>query len=321
MSILPISDEWEFYGEPGLLPATDGDAVSLFDYSGKGRTLGITGATAPILKTNIVNGKTVIRFNGTTDPLANATNINIRCGFIVSKYNGATFSNYAGLLSGLTNFDLLTGNIGSSNFFDFQLPTKFEFRSNDRIYSANQAKAPMNAFKLTVFKFWGNPYPLDGIQLGKQRNVNGTKWNGDIGFLALTKRNLHEDIIADYTKKIALHFGLTMADVYPYQADWNGHTEEPEIGINFYDPPEGERISEVTSPLKQTLDLKFSGADQTEIDTFKPFFNARFTQAMPFIYRDYRFTPPRDFEGYFDSLYEIAGEGNDFSYGFKMREK
>lgn len=321
MSILPITDEdsWEFYGEPGLLPANDGDVVPLFDYSGNGRSLAITGTTAPILKTNVVNGKSVIRFNSSTDPLANTANINIRCGFVVSKYSASTFPSYAGLLSGLNNIDVLTGNSGDTKFFNFN-HLKYDFRSNDRIYPANQAIAPMNVFQITFFKFWQGSIPLDGIQLGRQRTLN-RKWIGDIGLLALTNRNLDEDIIADYTKKIATHFNLTMADVYPYQADIGGHNEEPEIAVNFYDPPEGNRISEVISPLKQSLDLKFSSADQVEIDFFKPFFTSHYQTGLPFIYRDYRFTPPRDVEGYFDAPYEISGEGNNFAYGFKVREK
>lgn len=317
MAILPISDGWEFYGEPDLQGPVNDDDASLDDFSGNNRHLD-NNKIHPIFKTNIINGHSIIRFDGLADPLENLTNITVRSGFIVAKYNGATFSDYKGLLSGRVTQDILTGNGSGVVFFNFSHPS-FEFRSNHRIYAQNAAPAPMNAFHIIFFKFWLGT-TLDGFQIGQQRTFTDRKWNGDIAFLALTKRNLHEEEIHDYTLKLATYFNITLPSVYPYQADYNGHGEEPEQDINFYDPPEGARITEVVSPSKDSFELKFSGADSAEIDYFKDFYKTHYEAGLPFIYRDYRFGLPRDFEGYFDSPPQITGQRGEFAYAFKMRQ-
>lgn len=322
MSLTPIGTEsgCELYCEPHLEGYADGEEVpSLPDHSGHNRHLSTT-KNQPIFKTGILNGKSVIRFNGSTAPLLYTPSIfKIACGWIVAKYNGATFSNYAGLLSDALNIDILTGNIFDTKFYDFGY-SKFEYRADDRIYRSDNAVAPMEEFKVIFFRFW-NPIVVGSIQLGQQRDFTDRRWIGDIAFLSLYSINFHEEEIRHHSKTIADNFGLTLADVYPYLADIKGAKEEPEHNVNFYDPPEGDRISETISASKRSLELTFTAADQEEIDTFLSIYNSHYSQGLPIIYKDYRFTPPRDFEGYFDSAYEISGENNDFSYGFKLREK
>lgn len=319
MALLPLGDGCEIYCEPELMGNGNGNLVfSLTDYSGKNRHL-TADNNQPISYTGVLNGKSVVRFNGSQNPLSKTAAFTINCGWIVANFNGAAFNTFNGLLSGTVIGDILTGGSGTTNWFNFGVE-KYEYRSSGRIYPGSNAPAPMNSFKIIFFRFW-KPIVVNSIQLGQQRDFTDRKWNGDVALLAFYSKFFDEEEIQNYTTAIAANFGLPLPDAYPYQSDIKGVKEDSEHSVNFYDPPEGDRISESLSASKKSLELNFSGADQTEIDYFLSFYNSHYEPALPFIYRDYRFTPPRDFEGYFDSPYEIGGENNDFAYGFKMRQK
>ncbi len=309
----------ELYCDANLLSLANGaNVLSFTDQSAHLRHL-TAASSYPTFQTNVINGKSIVRFNGSQNPLKNTAHFTVSCGWIVAKFNGSSFSDYKGLLSDLVNQTILVSNNSGANFFNTGIEF-FEFRSNDRIYPQSNAPAPMNAFKLIFFRFW-KPIVVDGIQIGQQTTFSSRKWNGDVAFLALYSRNFHESEIREYSKILADNFAITLADVYPYQSDVNNTPEKIAQSVNFYDPPEGDRISEVIGNAKRTIDLKFSVANQTEVKEMKTFHAAHYAAVVPFLYRDYRFTPPEDIEGYFDSQYELDGANNDFNYAFKFKEK
>lgn len=317
--LLPTGDGCELYCEPQIMGLTDTDDVSsLTDYSGKNRHL-TESDPVPTYHANVVNNKGVIRLDASRNALKNAAVFTIRCGWIVAKFTGATFPTFNGLLSGITTQDILTGNSGGATFFDFG--NKYlEFRSNDRIYPASAAPAPMNGFRTLFFRFW-NPIITDGIQLGQHRTFTDRRWTGDIGLIGLFSRDFHEEEIRNYSKAIADNFALPLADVYPYLPDRDGVPQRPAQSVNFYDPPEGDRISEVLDDPKEIFNLKFSGADQTEVKEMRKFWKDHYAPALPCIYRNYKVTPPEDVEGYIDSPYELDGADNDWTYSFRFKEK
>jgi hypothetical protein len=261
----------------------------------------------------------VARFDGSQQPLRNSSLIPVRCGWVVAKYNASMFPDYKGLLSTFANYGVLVGNIGDVEWFDWQLPP-WEFRSDDRIYPQSTFPGPMNQFKVLFFRFWDGPLNLDGIQLGADRNF-GRLWNGDVALLALYSRDFTEEEIRAHTQKLASNFGLAaLADVYPYQADVSDTAETSLRTVNTYDPPEGDRIVEVLDAPKRLLNLKFSVAGEAEARAMKKFHRDHYPE-VPCIYRDYRFTPPEDIEGYINSPYELEGSMGDFQYSFAFREK
>lgn len=319
----------ELYCEADTLVLSDGASVSNFDdLSGKSRHL-TAASSQPIFKAAIVNSKAVVRWSGTSNPLTNAASIpGVKCGWIVAKYDGATFAaDYPGLLTSLSSFGLLLGRTtGSTLWFDadtINLNLKVEHRENDRIYPHDAVPAPMNAFKVIFFRVWGTVMPtFDGVSLGQDRGFTARKWKGDVALLSLYSRDFTEEEIRSYSKAIAANYGLTLADVYEYQADaFGGHDEEGEQGINFYDPPEGDRIAEAYNDRKRVIDLKFSAAPESEVKYMKAFFASHYPSATPFLYRDYRVTPPEDIECYLDSQYTLNGANYDSNYGFSIRER
>lgn len=315
---LPL-DGCELYLDAAYNFTTHGNPVSVLpDISGNGRNL--TSATSqPTLQTNVVNGKPVIRFNSST-PLTNTTaGFHVRCGFAVVKYDGATFPAYTGLLTGMNNAAVLVGNIYDTRWFDF-LDPNVEIRSNDRIYPINNAPAPMQQFRIVFFRYWASTMWMDGVQLGGDRYFTGRMWKGDVAMLALYSRDFLEEEIRACSQRLAQAYALTLADVYPYQADSADLTETPLQTINLYDPPEGDRVVEVLDTPRRLLNLSFSSANQNEVRTMKTFHAAHYPE-VPCLYRDYRFTPPEDILGYIDSPYQIEGSTNEFAYAFAFREK
>lgn len=316
----------ELYCYADDLALADGDLVANFEDEATGTDL-LCSSSKPVYKTAILNGKAVVRWNGSQNPLTASRSIaGVRCGWIVAKYSGASWAvDFPGLLSSLASYALLVGNTtGDAIWFNPALlvaPDLFEYRSNDRIYPSASAPGPLNAFKLIFFRVWGDPLTLDGVSLGQDRGFTARKWTGDVALLALYSRDFVEEEIRSLSKTVAANFALTLADVYEYSADVDGHGENPDQMINFYDPPEGDRISEVVTASKRTIDLKFSAANQIETQYLKSFHAAHYGPATPFIYRDYRVTPPEDIEGYFDSQYDLGGANNNFNYQFTFRER
>lgn len=319
--MLTPNDNCELYIEPQLdtIYAPGQPAGYFADYSGKNRAM-VADSDYPFYSTPALNGKAAIAWLGANKPLKNSAVFPVHCGWIVARYGGAAFSTYNGLLTDLNSIGVLVGNgNGSTNFYDFGIEF-YEFRSNDRIHPASNAPAPMNAWRVIFFRFW-SPVVFNGVQLGQQFGLTDRKWSGSVALLALYSRSFIESDIRRYSKVISDNFALPLADVYPYQADTDGVQENPAQSVNFYQPPEGERISEVLGNPKRVLDLKFSSADQKELQTMKSFHAAHYAPALRTVYRDYRVTPPEDIEGYIDSQYQADGANNDFSYGFRFKEK
>lgn len=319
--LLP-TEHCELYIEPQLDGYPAGSvAPSYYDHSGNDRTISAA-SNYPLNSTPAINGKAAIYWDGTMNSLANAESFPVQCGWIVAKYNDAAFpsgaNGYKGLLTDLDSLPVLVGSQESANFFDFGYEF-FEFRTSDRIRPVNNAPAPMTAYKVIFFRFW-QPRVFNGVQLGQDRNLTGRKWKGFVGLLALYSRNFCESDIRKYSKIIADNFALSLADVYPYQSDKNAPRNSVQ-GVNFYDPPEGARISEVLSDAKISFDLQFTSRRQAEVNEFLDYHESHYAPALPCIYRDYKFIPPRDYEGYIDSPYDLDGAVNNFSYSFRFKGK
>ncbi|MBS1793345.1 MAG: hypothetical protein JSS81_05795 [Acidobacteria bacterium] len=309
----------ELFCEANLMTQTNGSTVSSFtDQSVNNRHL-TAASSQPTFQTGVINSKPVIRNTGSQNPLVNNSTFTFRCGWILAKYNGSSFPDYKGLLTDTISQGILVGNNTGTNFFDF-LTDFYEFRTNDRIYPASAAPAPMNAFNLIFFRFWRN-ITVSGIQLFQDRTFTTRKWAGDVALLILASRNFSEQEIRSKSAAIAAGYNLTIADVYPYQADLRGVQQTPSQSVNFYDPPEGDRISEVLSDPKRELDLKFSSRRSDEVAAMKTFHAAHYGPALPCFYRNYNVTPPEDIEGYIDSPYELEGGLNNFNYSFTILEK
>lgn len=315
----------ELFCEASNLALADNANVTSFtDQSVHSRHLTASSAY-PTNQTNEINGKPVVRFSG-SNPLKNTSQFTIRCGWILAKYDAAAFPDtadgYKGLLSDLVDKVILSGKRNTAEFYDNNFEF-FEFRSNDRITSENDlgelhAPAPMNAFKLIFFKFWTN-LDVNGIQLGQELNNANRKWSGDVALLILTSRDFCESEIRAKSEAIATAYNLTLANVFPYQADKASTFSDSRL-VNFYDPPEGDRILEAIDDTKQVLSLKFTVRQQSEFKKARIVHRNNYPD-IPIIYRNYNIIPPEDVEGYISSELEWSGAVNNMNYGFELQEK
>lgn len=315
-----VQTNLELFLEAQTQTQTTGQSVSSFnDLSGNNRHL-IASSNQPTVA--VSGGFKEIRIQRTNNVLKHVGYFVVKCGWILAKING-NFLSYDGLLTDLIDLGILVGKPSSSVFsdvadFGFEF---WDFRLNDKIYPKENAPAPIDQFKLIFFNSYVRS-GVNGIQIGKDRNNSGRDLDGSVRMVALYSEGFNsEEEIRAQSEVIANFYGLTLADVYPYQADIKGASENPAHSVNFYDPPEGARISESLDDSRRIIELKFSAADQKEVKAVKKLYADHYAQAAPFIYRDYRFTPPEDIEGYLDSLYELEGENNDWIYSFKIREK
>lgn len=98
------------------LSLNDGDAVSTWtDSSTNGNDFTGTTTTRPIYKTGIVNGKPILRFDGTDDILTATSSATYRTIFAVGKYTaGATFVDYNGLIANASTH-MINGYAATTN--------------------------------------------------------------------------------------------------------------------------------------------------------------------------------------------------------------
>lgn len=322
----------ELYIEPQLNVAAGGisngqNATFLTDYSGNGRTLSAASAY-PVYQTSAINSKAGVYWDGTKNPLKNSSNFGVRCGFLVVKINETTsFSNYAGVLTDTSALPILVGNSGTPNFNDnLQDALLFEFRSNDRIYSRDPASgaltlpAPINLYQIIFFRYW-IPVSVNGIQVGQDRVTTTRKAKMTLALLALYSTDFDEQELRAAQKTLADNFGLTLADVFPYQADDDSAFRDVEAG-NLDFPASGGQIAETLGAgAKIDADLKFTARTPAEVKAARAFLRRHYLR-LPFIYRSYSLIPPEDALGYATSLIEHAGSPSfvNKSYGFGFKE-
>jgi hypothetical protein len=313
--ILLTKSGLELYCESNRLSLADNASVSSFtDLSGKGRNLTLS-SNQPVYKAE--DGR--IEWNGSQSALKNTASFQLNCGFILAKYNGSTFADYKGLLSDCGNLGILVGNPNSNTLFNFGY-NLYEFRTNDRIYPASAAPAPMNAFKLLFFKFW-TPIQVSGIQIGDDRNFTGRKWNGSVKLIALYSRHFCEKDIRTMAKTIADAYTLTLADVFPYQADTASEFISSKKVLRSGNDEFGS-VTRVKRGKKQKFKLNFTNRSQNELDSSDTYLDSHHPE-LPFVYRNYAVIPPRDTEvlTLSDEVSKSSNGVNLWNYSFEAREK
>lgn len=129
-------------------------------------------------QTGTLNTYDVVQFNVTTNngrllsTMAPNTAV-IREIFVVMKMREATFSNFAGIITGPDTSiqPPLVGDQGTTKFIDLGY-TGQEYRLNNTLYANNDMQAPMNAWGIVHLRYsvgWG----FFEVQFGKDRDFAG----------------------------------------------------------------------------------------------------------------------------------------------------
>jgi hypothetical protein len=184
-------------------------AALVGDYSGNARHLTNALNPDPALQFNVTYGQPAWYFNGsTTNPLLWGGSTTIRHYFVLAAHQDAAFNLNRGLMSGLTSGDLLASEATGTKFFDLGLPG-FGYKKSDIFYAQNDQQAPMGGkFELVEVAIDGGTI-LDGVQVGKQRNIAGRIWKGwfvdHMGFSQILTASQRRRVLLYYALRYGVH--------------------------------------------------------------------------------------------------------------------
>lgn len=289
----------ELFVEASELAGADGSSVTSWtDLSGNGRHL--TGSSNyPVIKTNAINSKKSVVWNGSKNPLGVTSAFTIRCGFMVVKI-GATFTDFAGLLTGKTLNPILVGLTGTSGWYDFGYRW-YEYRLNDRIANGTNvwtngqftrylsAPAPVGNFGIIFFKIWNN-MDVSDIQIGKDRDLLNRFLNAEVSLGALYSRDLDHTEIRTITESIAYSYQLPIADKFPaHGSKGDPHT----IGKQIISDGQFDPNVRIKSNLRNSFEGKFSIRSMEERNKVLAFFDAKYPDKN-FLYTNCNIVPPEE---------------------------
>lgn len=304
MATVPTAIDWK---NSGVIPTSGLEAWHMyeaghsgheviFDYSDHNRTIDSPVLNAPALVGNVLNGQPGWYFNGTdTVPLNWTGSITPKHVFILASHEDAAFNLNRGLLSGETSGDILSSNNVGTTFFNFSFPD-FEYRKSDVSYIQTNQQAPMSGIPELIEVSIATGSALDGIQVGKQRNLAGRIWKGYFFEQLIYSRVL----TAAERDRVKLYFNIKFAqwrmgiplyfpsdDLLDFRRS-RFYAEPPQYdkttdSYEFED--RGKTFNEVadTPPRRWEYDYLSRTAEQTLI------FDAFWDQARianPFIFRD-----------------------------------
>jgi len=197
--------------------ATDGWANSAFP-SDSANGLSVTGDV--IKATAVQNGLDVVRFSSTANtgvltgpPGGTLQDFTLQEAFVVMKMREATFSNFAGILTGENTTGgnaALVGSSGTALFTDFSFGDAYEYRKNNTLYANNAQAAPMNAFGIVHIRHTSG-IPLAGFQVGADRDFVGRFAEVDIGEMMLFSTAQPKTIVREIYENLSVKWDIAIA--------------------------------------------------------------------------------------------------------------
>jgi len=303
---------------------SSGAASAITDFSGKNRTLTAASA-APAYSTEILAGRGGVFFNGSNNPLAFTGAFNLKHAFILASYNPATFTANQGLLSGITGNPMLVGEAGgSSKFIDSGFGANFRYRIMDVLLPNSNQLAPVGGKVALIEIQYTTGFFLDGIQIGQDRNLTARKWNGYffelIGYSAIKDDYDRSQIYQYFARKFHVwQQSVEGLDIFPFPAN---HSRSKSTGRRFFEsePYQGATAKLLRGARFSTLEANYETRRESEY-TAALDFHAEHYGLRDFVFRDYKYYPPKDAAFAFTS--DLKDAGGDisrlFNYGFSAK--
>lgn len=279
-----------------------GNVTAVTDYSGNGRHLTGPASNKPTHVLDVVNGRPVIRFSGTSDPLtytpAGSASVSVKDAVILAKYapaSGSVFTDYNGLLSNTgNNSPLLAGNVGTANFFDFDPPAPADnaYRKDWTFFAEDAMAAPVNTFGVLQYSMTAGVTfnSSAGLMVGKDRTLaapnDDRRWRGDIADLMLFTTVL----TSAERRRVKLYFDLkyrrwlTDSTVLEFPSpditgiDWERFRAVPrdwsKVTIAHVYEDESRSFSDTSDSPPQFWEVGYTGLTRQEADVFDAFWEA-----------------------------------------------
>lgn len=301
---------------------------TVFDASGNGRDLDAGEISpAPALVQDFINGHAAIVFDGSTHGPLNWTGTMsaVKHAFVFAGYEDAAFPastpGNAGLLGGVTSGDILVGNSSSTRFFDYDYEGSgaYKYRRRQVAFDENDLQASFDD-QITMFEVsFDAGFPLDGIQVGRQRTFADRLWKGPWCEHILYNRVLTENEIRRVYWYGAMKYHLwpqsgqsNTLNVFPFASN---KTIGGELTLEHYlsEPYEGDLKALIRGSARVAASAPFSLRHQEEFLAAREFWKQHHPIGN-FVFRDYRYQPPMDIKSRFVS--PIREQGSDVSYRF-----
>ena len=272
------------------------------DLSGNGRTLDAGPANPPALQANILNGLPAIYFNGSSnEPLKYTGTVNVKHVFIIASYEIASFSNYAGLIGGISTNDILVGFNGLAQWFDYSgVHGAYDYRLADVNYAESAALAPMNGQHRVIEYSNTAGLTMSGLQIGQQKTFTDRRWRGwyfesliyDRILTEQERRMLYEYFSAKYFLWPKITNGITGPDVFPFQADWP-QRKSYDRSVILTTTISGKQFARSKSEPRYIINAQFSDRNAAEITAAATFWATHYPSTQC-VYRDESTTPATD---------------------------
>lgn len=265
------------------------------DKSGNGLSL-LQATDPPVLIPNAYKENPGWYFEGTGNPLVWSGTIQPKHVFVIAAFEETTFSVNRGLLSGVTTGDwLATDNSGDNRLFTFG--PLYDYRKADHPFVDYDWQAPTNLVPLLMEVSHPDGIPMDGIQVGRQRDLVGRDFKGFFfeQFLFSSVRPQHvRDAINEYAAMALRIWRRNSAgyDVWPFDPDVARRLSADKLVLRSTSV-NGKVKERGKSKAKTGVDAVFTTRCAEEWDAAFDFWDTHYP-GTPFIYRDDAFTPSRD---------------------------
>jgi len=280
----------------------------------------------PAIQNNKLNGFPALYWDGTKNPLTYLGNLTMRHLFIVCAYDGATFANYQGIISGATE-PILEGHIGQTKFFDntYAIYGDFRFYKSFVSFPESNQQAKMSG----AFAIYEIQYPtglnLTGINIGQDRNISIGRWKG-----WFCESMIYSEVLNDLLREkiyyyLALKYQLWRQNsddlnIFPFYAN-KTRTAQRKKEAYLSEPYDGDLKALVRGNYKRGFELPFNLRPQEEFLAAENFHSQHFP-LQKFIFRDTRFYPARDSVVRLNSDFNESGSDVTFrfNYSFNVTE-
>ncbi len=304
--------------------ATSGSEIK--DASGNSKDLACA-SSAPVLQTNVRNGRSAIYFDGTNNPLkyTHSGVFGAKHIFIVAKFDGATFTTFEGLLSDIASNSLLIGNnTGSVIFFNQGYGSNYSYRKNDVGFAESSQSAPINAFAIIELAS-STGWSLDGIQIGQDRTFTGRKWKGWFLESLIYSSIQNEFVRTRLYQYFAMKWQIWQVNsnglnIFPFPSN-KVRSLERNREAYLSEPYSGDPKALVRNNFKRAFEAPFAVREESEFVAAETFHEQHFP-VTKFIFRDWHFYPAKDFTCRFTSSIREQGSdvSNRFNYSFNVIE-
>ncbi len=181
---------WLDGSDLSTISATSGAITQVNDKSGNSKNATATGSLSPTLVSNVQNGNSLMRFNG-SNYLTISSSIAYRTIFVVGKFNATTFNDYNGIIGDVTGVSPGGGHILNG------LPLTTNFGSGGAGFSSTYRNgtsvssdfSPLNTYWIDSFETPStltNSTSTIGVLAGSMTR----SWNGDIGEIIVYNKTL-----------------------------------------------------------------------------------------------------------------------------------